>query len=176
DKERGVVIEEWRGGLGASSRIRDKQIPVLYFNSRYAERLPIGKPDVIRNAPPQRLRAFYDTWYRPERMAVVAVGDIDVQQVENAIKSAFGALKPRAPAPSLPDDSVPIPQQLMVSIVTGPEVTQTSVQIIRKRERDPKGRVADYRRDLVQRLAEDVLNERLAELARKPDAKFLGAN
>ena len=51
DKERGVVIEEWRGGLGAGSRIRDKQIPVLYLSSRYAQRLPIGKPDVIRTAP-----------------------------------------------------------------------------------------------------------------------------
>src|SRR6266699_1749270 len=51
DKERGVVIEEWRGRLGAGSRVRDKQIPVLYYNSRYAERLPIGKPEIIRNAP-----------------------------------------------------------------------------------------------------------------------------
>ena len=77
DKERGVVIEEWRGGLGAGSRIRDKQFPVLFHDSRYAERLPIGKPDIIRNAPVARLRAFYDTWYRPERMAVIVVGDID---------------------------------------------------------------------------------------------------
>ena len=71
DKERGVVIEEWRGGLGAGSRIRDKQFPMLFYDSRYAERLPIGKPDIIRNAPVARLRAFYDTWYRPERMAVI---------------------------------------------------------------------------------------------------------
>src|SRR5213593_4077042 len=60
DKERGVVIEEWRGGLGAGSRIRDKQIPVLYYHSRYAERLPIGKPDILRTFQPARLRAFYD--------------------------------------------------------------------------------------------------------------------
>ena len=58
DRERGVVIEEWRGRLGASSRVRDRQIPVLYHQSRYAERVPIGKPDVIRNAPVERLRAF----------------------------------------------------------------------------------------------------------------------
>src|SRR5207237_10122497 len=77
DKERGVVIEEWRGGLGAGSRIRDKQLPVLFHRSRYAERLPIGKPEIIRAAPPERLRAFYDTWYRPERIAVIAVGDGD---------------------------------------------------------------------------------------------------
>ena len=80
DKERGVVIEEWRGGLGAGSRIRDKQFPILFYHSRYAERLPIGKPDIIRNAPVARLRAFYDTWYRPDRMAVIAVGDIDVRE------------------------------------------------------------------------------------------------
>src|SRR4051812_43304873 len=68
NKERGVVIEEWRGGLGASSRIRDKQLPVLFHDSRYAERLPIGKPEILRTAPVARLRAFYDTWYRPERI------------------------------------------------------------------------------------------------------------
>src|SRR5712691_11401498 len=85
DKERGVVIEEWRGGLGAGSRIRDKQLPVLFHDSRYAERLPIGKPEIIRNAPVARLRAFYDTWYRPERIAVIAVGDIDAAATEKTI-------------------------------------------------------------------------------------------
>src|SRR5919202_6983552 len=85
DKERGVVIEEWRGRLGAGSRIRDKQFPILFYNSRYAERLPIGKPDIIRNAPVERLRAFYDTWYRPDRMAVVAVGDVDAAQIQQNI-------------------------------------------------------------------------------------------
>jgi zinc protease len=175
DKERGVVIEEWRGGLGAGSRIRDKQIPVLYFNSRYAERLPIGKPDVIRNAPAARLRAFYDTWYRPERMAVVVVGDIDPQQIEQEIRSNFGPIKARGPAAKMPDGRVPIPRQLLVSVTTDPELTQTSVQIVRKRPKETEGRVSDYRRDLVQHLLQDMFNERLGELARKPDAKFLGA-
>src|SRR5678815_739460 len=59
DKERGVVIEEWRGGLGAGSRIRDKQLPILFYHSRYAERLPIGKPEILRSFKPERLRAFY---------------------------------------------------------------------------------------------------------------------
>src|SRR6267378_1693988 len=103
DKERGVVIEEWRGGLGAGSRIRDKQLPVLFHDSRYAQRLPIGKPEIIRNAPVARLRAFYDTWYRPDRIAVVAVGDIDAQQMEQAIKTAFSPLTARAPAAPVPD-------------------------------------------------------------------------
>jgi zinc protease len=176
DKERGVVIEEWRGGLGAGSRIRDKQLPVLYLNSRYAQRLPIGKPDVIRTAPAARLRAFYDTWYRPERMAVVAVGDIDTQQIENAIRTTFAPLKARAPAARLPDGAVPIPRQLSVSIVTDPEVTQSSVEIVRKRRKQTDGRVADYRRDVVNRLMQDMFNERFGELVRQPDAKFLAAS
>ena len=90
EKERGVVIEEWRGGLGAGSRIRDKQYPVLFFQSHYADRLPIGKPDIVRTAPVARLRAFYDTWYRPERMAVVVVGDVDAQQIEISVRDTFG--------------------------------------------------------------------------------------
>ena len=65
DKERGVVVEEWRGGLGAGSRLRDQQIPVLYYESKYAERLPIGKPEILKGFKPERLRAFYTKWYRP---------------------------------------------------------------------------------------------------------------
>ena len=87
DKERGVVVEEWRGGLGAGSRLRDQQIPVLYYKSKYAERLPIGKPEILKTFKPDRLTAFYTTWYRPDRMAVVAVGDIDPAQIESLIKT-----------------------------------------------------------------------------------------
>src|SRR5438128_2455428 len=136
EKERGVVIEEWRGGLGAGSRIRDKQIPVLYFNSRYAERLPIGKPDVIRTAPVQRLRAFYDTWYRPDRMAVIAVGDIDASQIEQSIKETFASVKARGTSAPQPDRTVPIHTETLVSVVTDPEATSSNVQILRKRSRE----------------------------------------
>src|SRR5262249_18486873 len=92
DKERGVVIEEWRGGLGASARIRDKQIPVLFYGSLYAKRLPIGQPEILKTFPPERLRAFYDTFYRPERMAVIAVGDMDPQKLEEMIKAQFAGV------------------------------------------------------------------------------------
>jgi zinc protease len=175
EKERGVVIEEWRGGLGAGSRIRDKQIPILYAQSRYVDRLPIGKPEIIRTAPVARLRAYYDTWYRPERMAVVVVGDIDAAQIENAIKTTFGPLQARAKAERVPDTRVPIAKRQVVSVITDTEVTQSSVQIIRKHPKEPDTRVVDYRRDLVQRLMQDMFNDRFGELARKPDAKVLGA-
>jgi zinc protease len=175
DKERGVVIEEWRGRLGAGSRIRDKQIPVLYSGSRFAERVPIGKPEILRTAPVDRLRAFYDTFYRPDRMAIIVVGDIDAREMEDAIRAAFGGLAPRAPAAAHPDASVPIAPQLLVSLVTDPEITQSSVQLVRKRAAESDRLVGDYRRSLIERLASRMLNERLGELARKPDAPFLAA-
>jgi zinc protease len=175
DKERGVVIEEWRGGLGAGSRIRDRQIPVLFYHSRYADRLPIGKPGILKSFPAARLRAFYDTFYRPDRMAVVAVGDMDQQKIEDAVKAAFGGLKARSAAPPARAVDVPLHKDTLVSVVTDPEITQSSVSLVRKRPRASSDKVGDYRRSLVQRFFEQMLNDRLDELSRRPDAKFLAA-
>src|SRR5450830_1919018 len=175
DKERGIVIEEWRGGLGAGSRIRDKQIPVLFYHSRYADRLPIGKPEILKSFPAARLRAFYDTFYRPDRMAVVAVGDMDQQKIEDAVKAAFGGLKARSAAPPARAVDVPLHKDTLVSVVTDPEITQSSVSLVRKRPRASSDKVGDYRRSLLQRFFEQMLNDRLDELSRRPDAKFLGA-
>jgi len=175
DKERGVVIEEWRGRLGAGSRIRDKQIPVLYYNSRYADRVPIGKPEIIRNAPVARLRAFYDTWYRPERMAIIAVGDMNPQALEASIREIFSPLKARAAATAPPDGSVPLYRETRMSITSDPEVTSSSVQLLRKRPADSDQLIADYRRSIVENLFTRMFNDRLNEVIRKPDAKFLSA-
>jgi zinc protease len=176
DKERGVVIEEWRGGLGAESRVRDKQIPVLFWHSRFADRLPIGKPDILRTFPPARLRAFYDTYYRPERMGVVAVGDIDPPVLEADIRSAFSGVKDRSPAPPPRNVNVPMHKETLISAVSDPEITRSSISVLRKRPKDPSGTVGDYRRDLVQQLFEAMLDARFEEIGRRPDAKFLGAS
>ena len=71
DRERGVVIEEWRSGRGAMARMRDKQYPIMFHESRYAERLPIGKTEILKEFPYETLRRFYHKWYRPDLMAVV---------------------------------------------------------------------------------------------------------
>jgi len=82
DKERGVIVEEWRLGLGANDRMMQKYLPVLLKGSRYAERLPIGKVEIIKSFPYDTLRSFYKTWYRPDLMAVVVVGDINPDLAE----------------------------------------------------------------------------------------------
>jgi zinc protease len=175
DMERGVVIEEWRSRLGAGSRIRDEQVPLLYYQSRYAERLPIGQPDVLRSAPASRLRDFYDTWYQPSRMAFVAVGDFESDALEAQIRELFGAVEARVPAEPRITTSIESHDELLVSIVADVEVTRSSVQMLRKRTSGGDETVADYRRSLVERLFAQMFNERFAELARRPDAPFLRA-
>jgi len=175
DKERGVVIEEWRGGLGAGSRLRDQQIPVLYYKSKYADRLPIGKPEVLKTFTPDQLRAFYTKWYRPDRMAVVVVGDIDVPAMEALIKTEFGPLaKPATPAPER-TYPVPLPAETLVKVATDPETTQSSVSLVQKRPGEESGTVGSYRAGLVRLLVSHMLNERFDEISRKADAPFLGA-
>jgi zinc protease len=175
DKERGVVIEEWRGGLGAGSRLRDQQIPVLYYKSKYAERLPIGKPDVLKSFTPDRLRAFYAKWYRPDRMALIAVGDIDPATMESTIRAEFASLaRPTTPAPDRVYE-VPLQPEMLIKVATDPEAQQSSVSLARKKKRLPQDRVMDYRRDLVHRLVFQMINDRFDELSRRPDAQFLVA-
>jgi zinc protease len=93
DKERGVIIEEWRLGRGPWQRMRDKFLPVVFKDSRYAERLPIGKKEIIENCDYETLRKFYRDWYRPDLMALVVVGDIDPELAEQKIIDHFSSIE-----------------------------------------------------------------------------------
>ena len=175
DKERGVVVEEWRLRLGSSTRILEQQAPVLFHDSLYAERLPIGTPEVLRNFPVERLRDFYDTWYRPDRMAVVVVGDIDPQAIEQQVKDLFGALEARRPPDPLPNRAVPPHDTTLVSVASDPEAQASTVTVLRKGPPPPQETVGDYRQGLVRRLMYQMLNLRFDEIARRADAPFLAA-
>lgn len=177
ERERPVVMEEWRLGQGAGARLRDRQLPVLFHGSRYAARLPIGDTAVLRTAPPSALRAFHAQWYRPELMAVVAVGDFDAARVEEAIRERFAALRPRAAAPPLSRADVTMPShaETLVSIATDAEATATSVSLLYKHPPASARTVTDFRRSLAESLHDRMLNARFHEISQRPDAPFLGA-
>ena len=176
DRERDVVIEEWRLGRGAGARIRDRQLPLLFRGSRYADRLPIGTPESLESAPVEALRRFYRDWYRPELMAVVAVGDYDAAALEQWIREFFADLE--APSDPRPRPEVPVPghAETLVGVTTDPEVTLTSVGVYTKLGSRPEGTVAAYRRQLAEGLYHSMLNRRLDELRRRPEPPFLWAS
>lgn len=175
ERERPVVIEEWRQDQGADARLRDAQLPAIFQGSLYAERLPIGDTSVVRHATVEQLRRFYETWYRPELMTIVAVGDVDASAMEREIRRRFGVLRnPPSPEPR-PRTAVPGHARTIVSVVRDEEATATSVSVLYKRDPAPTATVGDYRRQLVEALYDQMLNARLYEVAQSPDAPFLGA-
>jgi zinc protease len=175
DRERGVVLEEWRLGQGAGERLRKQYFPVLFHGSRYAERLPIGSPDVLRTFEHADLIRYYRDWYRPDLMAVVAVGDFDKADVERMIGEHFGRI-PAATAPRLRQQfEVPGHAETLVAIATDREATSTSVEVHWKLPPREHGTLAAYRAALLTQLYSRMLNARLGELAQKPDPPFIGA-
>ena len=173
EQERGVIIEEWRLGRGAEARIRDEQFQVLFKGSRYAARRPIGEPEIIRTFTPDTLRRFYRDWYRPDLMAVVAVGDFDPRVMEARIRETFSALTmPENPRPRI---AYPIPshEETLVGMATDAEATSSRLSVITKHPVSPFRTVADYRRSLVEGLYNNMLNQRLHELTRQPEPPFL---
>jgi zinc protease len=175
DKERGVVIEEWRMGRGPSQRMLDKYLPVLYKNSRYAERLPIGKKEIIENADYETIKRFYRDWYRPDLMALIVVGDIDADEAEKKIKEHFNNLElTENPRKRILYD-VPDHEETLISINTDREAPVTTVRIYHKTDAKINKTYSDYRDMLVELLFYGMLNQRLDELLEKPDPPFINA-
>ncbi|MDR0708815.1 MAG: insulinase family protein [Spirochaetaceae bacterium] len=129
EKERGVVLEEWRLGRGVDGRAWDALLPFLFPFSRYAARMPIGKPDIIRKAPRDRIVNFYKKWYRPELMTLIIVGDADGALLERAVKEGLSSIpaseKPRG-QPSYP---VSIAKTKLSLRLSDPEAPYTQVFI-----------------------------------------------
>jgi zinc protease len=175
EKERGVIIEEWRLGRGADARIRDKQIPILFKDSRYADRRPIGKLEYIKTFQAEDFRRFYNEWYRPDLMAVIAVGDFDPSRMEQTIRKLFSRLEPVADPSERKLYPLPDHKETLFAIASDAEATESRLSIITKHDVQPFNTVGDYRRILVEALYHRMLNDRLGELTRKPDAPFLDA-
>ena len=173
DKERGVITEEWRLGQGASERMRNIYWPVLYKNSRYAERLPIGKKEVIQNFKYETLRSFYHDWYRPDLMAIIVTGDIDVAMVENHFKKNFAQIPTVNNPRPLQKFDIPDHQEMLISKVTDKEATSTSIRIYYKHPPESTLSVSDIKRDLIYNIYNNMLNNRLSELKQQANPPFL---
>ena len=175
EKERGVVLEEWRRSRGAGMRIVNKQLPVMFEGSKYAERLPIGTETSIQTTPVENLVRFYKDWYRPDLMAVAAVGDFDVDVVEEMIRKSFGDLKGPETARERHEVEVPRIPDNRYSIETDPELTRTMLTVMFNQDAPGEGTVGDYRRSLVENLHTSMFNDRLQELSQDPECPYVAA-
>ena len=177
EKERGVVREEWRLGRGAFERIYRKQAPIIFAGSRYAERNPIGLLPVIDTAHLATIKRFYHDWYRPDLMAVIIVGDFNVDSMVERVKSEFSPLT--NPNPERPRTEYPIPmhEQTFVAVDTDREMPQTIFTMLFERPAKEVTTVADYRTEIVTALYEEMLNDRIHEAIQKGELRtaFAGA-
>ena len=183
--ERGVVLEEWRLYQGFDSRLQQNLLDLLFGSSLYASRAPIGLTEVIENAPVETLRAYYERWYRPDLMAVVAVGDFDVETIEAKIKQYFApppegeAAQERAAAGQTnvrPVIDVPGHETPLIEVFTDPESPATQFVLIRKLAPETGRDEAAFRRTTVERLAYSMLNARLFERGQSADPPYLSAS
>jgi zinc protease len=175
EKERGVVMEEWRLGQGANMRMLQKIFPVILKGSRYAERLPIGKPDIIQHAKIERLKQFYTDWYRPDLMAVVAVGDFDKAAMEKMITTHFGSIPAATKPRPRQEFDVPTQTDTAYAIATDKESNNTVVELQTLLPSRPQKTVADYRQQTVDNLFSGMLSARFSEIRQQPNAPFINA-
>jgi len=175
ERERGVVIEEWRAGRGAGARIRDQQLPVILQGSHYADRLPIGNREVLEHFPPEALRRFYRDWYRPDLMAVVAVGDFAADSIVALIREHFaGIANPPSPRPR-PTFDVPDHAEPLFTVATDPEASSSNVAVYFKQPLRPMETIGAYRQQVIEGLFLAMLNERLYERSQDADPPFVNA-
>lgn len=173
DRERGVIREEWRLGRGAEERVARQHYPFEFYKSRYAERIPIGKIGIIDSGSHDAIRRFYRDWYRPDLMAVIAVGDFDKSDVEKLIVEHFSGLKNPTNERERVKYSIPDHNKILVSIATDKELSRTSVDVMYLKDAHDTKTAADYRRDIISSLYDQMFNARISELLQKPNPPFI---
>lgn len=174
DKERGVVLEELRLGLGPDKRMRDQYLPKIFYKSKYADRLPIGDKKLLETFTYDKVRRFHKDWYRPDLMAIIVVGDINVDEIEQKIKSNFSAYKnPASPRPRTLSE-IPNHKETFVAIESDPDATRSSVQLMYNDIQNfaPDVTEADYNNTIVENLFTTMLNNRLEELTNSATPPF----
>ena len=179
DAERGVILEEKRTRNDASWRLYEKSLPYYYGDTPYSRRTLIGGEEQLKTFKYESLTRFYETWCRPDLQAVIVVGDVDVDQVENKIKTIFADI-PAAENPQpkvlhkIPDNVEPI-----IGILTDPEMTSSSIEVMWKSEPMPKELMntdVAFMMDIIKTYVRMIMHERFTDITSQPDAPFLGGS
>lgn len=173
EKERGVILEEKRLGKGASQRMQEKFLPMLFNNSRYANRLPIGTEEILKNFKHEALIRFYKDWYRPDLQALIVVGDIEVAQMEKMIKDMFSDLKKPAKPRTRTEYKIPLLNKNQFIAVTDKEYPHTVAQVIIKHPAKEITTAEDLRHNMIRSLYNQMMGERFGELMKQADPPFL---
>ena len=179
EKERGVIHEEWRLRTSAQMRMLERDLPKLYPNSKYGHRMPIGLMEIIDNFERPFLQAYYEKWYRPDNQAIIVVGDVNVDQVEQKIKKLFSPIvlpENRALVTTYP---VPDNNEAIYVIDKDKEQRYNIVEVLMKHEAFPdslKGNLTYIIAEYMKNAAMSMLNDRLKEFAEKPESPFLQAS
>lgn len=172
DKERKVVLEEARARKGVSQRLREKLLPILLPGSRVADRLPIGKEEIVRTASRELLVSYYRKWYRPDDTTLLVVGDIDPASIETMVNEAF---KDWAAVPNPAKNADPQIKpyaETRSAVVTDPEVTTADSSAVAVRPMERILTVGDFRRNLVDEIGMWIVSRRLTEMIQKGTAPF----
>lgn len=173
NKERGIIMEEMRGGRGAQQRMRDQYFPVMLNGSRYSDRLPIGTEKIVMNFDPEVIRQFHKDWYRPDLQSLIIVGDIDPKQMEAEVKRLFSDMKVPANKKPRTEYKVDLLNKNQFIKVTDPEMSYTIGQIFIKHPEEKVVTVKDYRRDLLKDVFNQMINARLRELGQSANPPFI---
>lgn len=175
DEERGVVLEELRLRQGADDRMLQEYLPLLAYNSKYAKRLPIGTKENIETFKHKSIRQFFKDWYRPDLMAVVAVGDVSSDKLEAKIKEYFGGINPVKNPRKREQFYVENHDETLISIVTDKEASFTRVQVLFKDKENSKisTSIQDFKNSIVKSLFSQMINNRFSELTNKENPPFI---
>ena len=179
DAERAVILEERRTRRNAQWRMFEKSLPYYFGDTPYARRTLIGGEEQLKTFAYESLTNFYQTWCRPDLQAVIVVGDVDVDQIEAKLKTIFADI----PAPVNPKEKelyqLPQNEEPIIGIITDPEATSSSIEVLWKGEPLPKdfgNTVEGYMLDLVKTYVSFIMRERFEDITAKPNAPYLGAS
>ncbi len=178
DKERGVIHEEWRMRNVGTQRLMEKQLPVMYKDSKYGYRMPIGLMEVVDNFDPQVLRDYYETWYRPDQQGIIVVGDIDVDRIENKIKELFSPIKMPENPKIREYAEVPDTEGTIYAIDADPEQSNARATMYFKNDvlpRELRNTQVYLMTDYVTDMITSMLNSRLDELGASADSPYAAA-